>query len=113
MSDHSIPSPADPVSGFAGLLEAVTAAIRAPSEVRIGPVYVFVPDLTTAEATTFADLVALHRTRDVELTPAEYATLKPDLEGLRTYHGLASPTAAQTAQATKAIIRVLRALLRD
>jgi hypothetical protein len=112
MSEHPVSGP-DPITGYRGLLEAITAAIRAPSGMRIGPVYVFDPDLTAAEAATFADLVALYRTRDVELTPAEYATLKPDLEGLRTYHGLASPTAAQTAQATKAIIRVLRALLRD
>jgi hypothetical protein len=112
MSEHPV-SGTDPVTGLPGLLEAVTAAIRQPSEVRVGPVYVFTPDLTAAEAATFADLVATHRSHDVRLTPAEYVTIKPDLEGLRTYHGLASPTAAQTAQATKAIIRVLRALLRE
>jgi hypothetical protein len=44
---------------------------------------------------------------------AEWQALEPDIAGLKSYLGTASPTAAQTASATKAIIRVLAALLRD
>jgi hypothetical protein len=44
---------------------------------------------------------------------AEWQALEPDIAGLKSYLGVATPTAAQTASATKAIIRVLAALLRD
>jgi len=42
-----------------------------------------------------------------------YATIEADLTGLRTYYNLASPTAAQTVAALKALIRVVLADLRD
>lgn len=70
------------------------------------------PDLTPTQAARFAELVAAGRSR-IRFTDAEFDALRPDIDGLRTYHGLASPTAAQTAQATKAIIRILRSILRD
>ena len=66
------------------------------------------PDLTPAEV-----LLARAIGCSVRITVAERDALEADIDGLRTYHGLASPTAAQTAQAVKAIIRVLRAILRD
>lgn len=74
--------------------------------------YVFEPDLSAEEATTLGDLVALSR-GGLTITPAEFVALKPTLVGLRDYHALASPTAAQTTAAVKGLIRVLRALLRD
>jgi hypothetical protein len=40
-------------------------------------------------------------------------TIKADIAGLKTYLGVASPTAAQTAAATKAIIRVLGTIVRE
>jgi hypothetical protein len=70
----------------------------------------FYPDLSPAEQDTYTALLRLQRSR-LGLTPAEFGALAPDISGLRTYHGLASPTAAQTAAATKALIRVLRAIL--
>jgi hypothetical protein len=73
-------------------------------------VAIFLPELTAAEQDVYDDLLRLHRSR-LGLTPSEFLGLKDDLAGLRTYHGLASPTAAQTAAATKALIRVLRAIL--
>lgn len=113
MSEHTVANPTT-ATGYDGLLEAVTSAIRQPAEVRRDPVvYVFTPDLTSAEAATFADIVATFRTRDVELTPAEYVAIKSDIALLKTFAGINSPTLAQTAAATKAQSRILRALLRD
>jgi hypothetical protein len=95
------------------LAHAIRPASAVSGDEQAGWTFTFTPDLTAGEASTLTDTAAAYRTRNVELTTAEYAALRPDIEGLRTYHGIASPTAAQTAQATKAIIRVLRALLRD
>jgi hypothetical protein len=69
---------------------------------------------TAAEQAILDDLALMAKfgiTADLSL--AEFRAIKPDLVTARQYVGLASPTAAQTASATKAIIRVLAALLRD
>lgn len=92
--------------------------LRAPSgyateDTTGDPVLDFEPALSTAEQTTYADLLAMARAHISGLSLAEYQALKPDLAGLRTYQGLASPTLAQTASAVKAQTRILRALLRD
>lgn len=47
------------------------------------------------------------------ITPSERAGIESDIDGLRTYQGLANPTLAQTVLAVKAQSRILRALLRD
>lgn len=73
-------------------------------------VAVFAPDLSPAEQDTYTTLLRLHRSR-LGVTPAEFAALQPDLVGLRAFLNLASPTAGQTVAATKALIRVLRAIL--
>lgn len=89
--------------------------VRLPSEHYVedgAPVFIFDPPLTVVEQETFDRLMALSRSA-VQVTPTEWASLQNELDGLRTYHALATPTAAQTTQAVKAIIRVLRALLRD
>lgn len=115
MSDHVVTNATGP-SGLPGLYAEVVTAIRAPSSMLFAngaATYTFTPDLTSAEAATFADLVAAMRTHDVQLTPAEYLAIKSDIEGLRAYNGVTSPTLAQTAAATKAQNRILRALLRD
>lgn len=117
MSDHPVSS-SSTVSGLPGLIDLVTTTIRKPDEVAWDgatstSTYRFTVDLTTQEAATFVDLVATLRTRNVDLTPAEYQAIKPDIAGLRTYAGIATPTLAQTAAAVKAQSRVLRALLRD
>lgn len=116
MSTHIVTNPANIMDGLDGLLPALTAAIRAPTSYAFdgtNVVYTFLPDLTAAEAATFADTVATLRTREVELSVAEYQAIKADIAGLRTYAGIASPTLAQTVSAVKAQSRILRALLRD
>jgi hypothetical protein len=47
------------------------------------------------------------------IDPDEWEAIESDIAGLKTYQGIASPTAAQTAQAVKAQSRILRAILRD
>lgn len=59
----------------------------------------------------FADIV--RAAKGGLLTPAERNALEDEIDGLRTYFGLASPTNAQSVAAIKAIIAVLRAVLRD
>lgn len=116
MSDHVVPIDGSEVEGEVGLLARVRELLREPELLYDGQArtitYRFTPDLTLAELTTFSNLRATLRSR-IRFTDAEMDALRPDVEGLRTYQGLASPTAAQTAQATKAIIRILRAVFRD
>lgn len=93
-------------------------AIREPSDYQYDSAtstatITFTPDLTAAETATLSDMVGAYHTRDLSLTLAEYRAIKPDLAGLRTYAGIASPTLAQTVSAVKAQSRILRALLRD
>jgi len=120
VSTHAVAlGPFDSVTaGPSGLLELVTAQIRKPDQVTFDAangqvVYTFTVDLTAAEVQTFADCVGTTRTRNVSITLAEYRAIRGDLANLRTFLGLATPTAAQTAAATKSVIRVLAALLRS
>jgi hypothetical protein len=111
MSTHAFPVP--DVAAAARVVSAVDASAlpRGSHLYAAGTLtFTFDPDLSAANATTLGLIVRAGRSL---LTQAERDALEGDIDGLRTYHGLASPTAAQTAQATKAIIRVLRALLRD
>jgi hypothetical protein len=71
----------------------------------------FAPDLSPEEETRLGRIVRLAGL--MRVTPSEWAAIEPDIDGLRTYHDLASPTNAQSVAAIKAIIRVLRAILRD
>lgn len=66
------------------------------------------PDLSPAEV-----VLLRAATGAVRLTVAERNALEADIDGLRTYQGLASPSLAQTVQAVRAQSRILRALLRD
>jgi hypothetical protein len=72
----------------------------------------FDPPLSPAETETLADLRQMQRHR-VSITLAEWQSIKADAAGLRAYLGVASPTAAQTAAATKAVIRVLSTVIRS
>lgn len=116
MSDHPITGTQP--TGPTGFMDLLRANLRSPETVlwdqaTLTATFRFTPDLTASEAATFADLLATVRTRDVQLTPAEYQAIKPDIALLRTFAGINSPTLAQTAAATKAQSRILRALLRD
>jgi hypothetical protein len=73
---------------------------------------VFNPPLTVAEQAIFADLQLMNKF-GVDMTLAEWQSIKPDAAGLKAYLGLSAPTLAQTAAATKAIIRVLATIVRD
>lgn len=105
----SYPVPRDDVPAF---VRACEQNLRRPSLVWDGSAVVaeFHPDLDPTEQATYTALLRLHRSR-LGLTPAEFLALRDDVAGLRAYHGLSSPTANQTALATKALIRVLRAIL--
>lgn len=93
--------------------------LRAPAgyatdDVTSQPVFDFTPVLTTAEQATFTDLTTMAKFGiTASITLAEFQAIKSDLATARTYAGLASPTAAQTAAALKSTIRVIGALLRQ
>jgi hypothetical protein len=105
----SYPIPRHDTDGFVRLLET---SLRRPALVNEDgqTVSLFTPDLTPAEVTAYQRLLRLHHSR-LGLTPAEFTALEPDLDGLRSFVSVASPTASQTAAATKALIRVIRAIL--
>lgn len=77
------------------------------------PVVEFTPALSGPEQTIYDRLLRIARSTIPSITPAEWEALEPDIDGLRTYQGLPSPTLAQTVLAVKAQSRILRALLRD
>jgi hypothetical protein len=78
------------------------------------PVLTFSPPLTAAEQAILDDLALMAKFGvSADLSLAEFRAIKSDLVTARTYVGLASPTAAQTAAALKSAIRVLGALLRQ
>lgn len=70
------------------------------------------PPLSAGEQAIFADLQTMMKF-GVALTLPEWQAIKADAAGLKTYLGVASPTLAQTAAATKAIIRILATIIRD
>ena len=77
------------------------------------PILTFTPVLTPGEQTTYNRLLNLAKSLVDGITPAEWQAIEPDIAGLVTYQGLASPTLAQTVLAVKAQSRILRALLRN
>jgi hypothetical protein len=95
------------------------ASVRPPASFTYGPEGVtltFTPDLSPAEVARLGDFMADIATMahfGVTLTLAEWQGIKADAAGLKSYLGVASPTAAQTASATKAIIRVLATIIRS
>lgn len=92
------------------------AALRTPTDSQIvngAVVFTFEPALSPAEQTVYDRLRRIAYSNVPTITPAEWQAVEPDIDGLRNYHALASPTAAQTAQATKALIRIVRGLVVD
>jgi len=77
------------------------------------PVVMFDPFLTVDEQATFDRIARLAKSLVQGITASEWQALEPDIAGLVTYQGLASPTLAQTVLAVKAQSRILRALLRN
>lgn len=107
-----------PNSHVNAALSAISeAGLRPPDSVQHPTDFVtaeltWTPDLSAADQTTLSNLRKLI-VGAVLITPAERAALEPDIDGLRTYANLATPTLAQTVLAVKAQSRILRALLRD
>jgi hypothetical protein len=99
------------------LIQSLCALYLRPCSLEGDPVngvsFVFVPALSPAEQTLFDRIRRLARSAVTGITPAEWEALEPDIAGLVTYQGLASPTLAQTVLAVKAQSRILRAMLRD
>jgi hypothetical protein len=77
------------------------------------PIVTFTPALSSGEQATYDRIVNLAKALIDGITPAEWQAIEPDIAGLITYQGLASPTLAQTVLAVKAQSRILRALLRN
>jgi hypothetical protein len=75
-------------------------------------VVTFDVDLTPAEANRLSQIASWLRS-GLRITFDEYLVVRPDLDLLAAFIGVATPTAAQTAAALKAHIRVHRAILRD
>jgi hypothetical protein len=100
------------------LVELCRLYLRAPAgcatdDVTGEPVVMFTPALTVGEQATFDRIVRLARSLVAGITATEWEAIEPDIAGLVTYQGLASPTLAQTVLAVKAQSRILRALLRN
>ena len=72
----------------------------------------FAPPLTVDEEAIFADLQTMARF-GVAMTLEEWRAIKTDAAGLKAYLAITTPTLAQTAAATKAIIRVLAVIVRS
>ena len=72
----------------------------------------FTPDLSAAEQTTLARIFSA-ATKGFDLTAGEYQAIKDEVATLSAYLGVATPTLVQTATALKALIRVVRAMVRE
>lgn len=102
----------------ARLRPLVSEEIRPPDNVTAngaGPgvlLYVFDTDLTAPEIATFADLTA-SVSGSLDIRPADYESIKPEIVALRSFVGLGSATDAQQTAAIKSLIRLLRTLLGD
>ena len=109
----------DPAIDYYAWHFTMDASIRPPTSFHFGPegvVLTFDPDLTAGQAAALVEFMSDIRAMahfGVTLTLAEWQAIKEDAAGLKQYLGVASPTAAQTALATKAIIRVLATIIRD
>ena len=114
-----------PTPGPDTLYGIASTTIREPSGVAwdgTTAVYTWTPDLTAAQLTAFTDLVATFRTRDVNLTPEEYAAIKPFLATGRLFvqQSQSQYTGLTQAQINRmnfdnitALWRVIFRLLRD
>lgn len=69
------------------------------------------PDLTAGQTQALQDRVAQLRAQRSRY--GRLSEVRDDIAGLRAYMDIATPTLAQTAAATKAIVRVFRAVLDD
>ena len=115
MSVHNFPSrTVQPERSMAEIMRLCGAYIgRVPTEEDDGVnlTLTFTPDLDPGEEDTLRRVMRVGML--MRITPAEWAAIEGDISGLRTYDGLSSPTNAQSVAAIKALIHVMRALMRD
>lgn len=124
MSTHDVPIVDGSVQGVAGLQDLVVANIRPPDSVALNGAnvtYTFTPDLTTAEAALFDTLASLAKSR-LDVSPADYATIRTNLQTLRdlrqmgrnAFMGLAAAERDRLMyDAQVATTMILLAILRD
>ncbi len=86
--------------------------LRLPESFAADGSAIFTPPLTAPEQATFDDLKLMAKF-GVEMTLAEWQSIKADAAALKAYNGVATPTLAQTAAAVKAINRVLATIVRS
>lgn len=114
MSTHTYQFPQPPSVEQLERLRAETIAANRPASLVVvdgsSITIWFTPDLSPAEVAVLDDVVRALKT---DLTRQERNAIQSDIDLLVTYQGIASPTLAQTAAATKAQSRILRALLRS
>lgn len=115
MSVHPIPPNID----IGRLSRLITQALRAPSGLVAGngtnqppTALEFTPDLSAAEQATLDRVIGAAQ-KAVDFSPGEYQAIKDEVATLAAYLGNNSPTAAQTAAALKALIRVVRQIVRE
>lgn len=115
MSTHTLPAGLDMDRARALLLRH----LRLPSGVVYGAgdnapptALEFTPDLDAVELVTLARILAT-AARTLDLSPAEEAAIQAETATLRAYLQAAAPTNAQTVTALKALVRVVRAIVRD
>ena len=70
------------------------------------------PDLTAAEQTIVARIVKVANS-PVSISPDEWAAIENDVALCKTFLGTATPTLAQNVAATKSLIRIMAALIRN
>ena len=73
---------------------------------------VFVPLLTPTEQAAYDDLAVMATLGLQTLTLQQYRDRKADVAGLKAYMALGSPTATQTRDAFRALVRVVGAMLK-
>jgi hypothetical protein len=114
MSTHTYQFPIAPTQDQVARIRAETTAAGHPcSLIQIDGLTIvlwFDPDLLPAEVAALDEVIRAVKT---ELTRAERNAIQSDIDLLIAYQGVATPTLAQTAAATKAQSRILRALLRS
>lgn len=72
--------------------------------------FTYTPDLTAEEIDTLQDVA---RACNYNMSYDTFVSRKADVDGLKAYLGVGSPTANQTALAMKALIRVVAAINKD
>ena len=110
MSTHVVPA-----TSAIPVIQGCRRLLRQPEGVAAADpnwTFTFTPDLTAPEVIVFGNIVASVGGA-VSITPEERTAIEGDIATLRAFFVAPTPTAAQNVTATKALIKVIRALLRD